>query len=329
MRAIVTGAAGFVGSHLVEHLIQANWEVIALDRQVSKYVDSLPLDSYVVCDLADPHVVDTLCVKASLRLEADVVCHLAGYGEMLGALRDPAAYLEANCLGTAAALELARAAGAKRFVYAASSSCYGAHPPVPTSEDAPIDTGHPYALSKWLGEEAVFHWARVYGLECNSLRLFTAYGPRMRKSDALGPVLNIFLAQRAHGVPLTIVGDGTQGRDFVHARDVATAFHLAAITDMYNQIWNVGSGETQTIDHIADLIGGPTVRIPERHGDPHTARADIRKIQRDLGWLPLVSFEDGLAELLADPAAWRDAPVWLPDVMQQETAQWQALLEKQ
>ncbi len=321
MRAIVTGAAGFVGSHLVEHLIREGWEVIALDRQRTKNFGSLPLE-YVLCDLEDPHSV------GQLRLRADVVCHLAGYGEMLGALRDPAAYLQANVIGTAAALELARAAGARRFVYAASSSCYGARPPVPTAEDELIDTGHPYALSKYLGEQAVFHWARVYGLEVNSLRLFTAYGPRMRKSDALGPVLNIFLAQRAHGVPLTIVGDGTQGRDFVHARDVAAAFHLAATTPIHGQIWNVGSGETQTIDHIADLIGGPTVRIPERHGDPHTARADIRKIQRDLGWRPQVEFGVGLAELLADTAAWRDAPVWLPDVMVRETAQWQALLEK-
>ncbi len=322
MRAIVTGAAGFVGSHLVERLIQADWEVIALDRQLPRNLGAAPTE-VIRCDLEDHASV------AGLKLQADVVCHLAGYGEMLGALRDPAAYLQANVIGTAAALELARAAGARRFVYAASSSCYGAHPPVPTAEDAPIDTGHPYALSKWMGECAAMHWARVYGLEVNSLRLFTAYGPRMRKSDALGPVLNIFLAQKAHGVPLTIVGDGTQGRDFVHARDVARAFHMAAITPMHGQIWNVGSGQTQTIDHIAALIGGPTVRIPERHGDPHTARADITRIQRDLGWYPKVFFAEGLAELLADTAAWRDAPVWLPDVMERETAQWQALLEKQ
>ncbi len=321
MRAIVTGAAGFVGSHLVEHLIQANWEVLALDRQFKYHFGTVAAPQYLYCDLED------LASVGSLRLEADVVCHLAGYGEMLGALRDPAAYLQANVIGTAAALELARAAGAKRFVYAASSSCYGAHPPVPTAEDAPIDTGHPYALSKWMGEQAAMHWARVYGLEVNSLRLFTAYGPRMRKSDALGPVLNIFLAQKAHGVPLTVVGDGTQGRDFVHARDVASAFHLAATTSLHGRIWNVGSGETQTIDHIADLIGGPTVRIPERHGDPHTARANIGRIFLDLGWHPRVPFAHGLAELLADTAAWRDAPVWLPDVMQRETAQWQALLE--
>ncbi len=319
MRAIVTGAAGFVGSHLVEHLIQANWEVIALDRQRPRSVEA-GVYRYALCDLEDHASV------GQLKLEADVVCHLAGYGEMLGALRDPAAYLQANVIGTAAALELARAAGAQRFVYAASSSCYGAHPPVPTAEDAPIDTGHPYALSKWMGEQAVFHWARVYGLEVNSLRLFTAYGPRMRKSDALGPVLNIFLAQRVHGVPLTIVGDGTQGRDFVHARDVAAAFHMAAITPWHGRIWNVGSGETQTIDHLADLIGGPTVRIPERHGDPHTARADITRIQCDLDWHPRVSFAHGLAELLADTAPWRDAPVWTPDTMMRETAQWQALL---
>ncbi len=319
MRAIVTGAAGFVGSHLVEHLIQANWEVIALDRHTRNW-GTLPVE-YVRCDLEDAHSV------GQLKLEADVVCHLAGYGEMLGALRDPAAYLQANVIGTAAALELARAVGAKRFVYAASSSCYGARPPVPTAEDAPIDLGHPYALSKYLGEQAAFHWARVYGLEVNSLRLFTAYGPRMRKSDALGPVLNIFLAQKAHGVPLTIVGDGTQGRDFVHARDVAEAFYLAAAAPVHGQIWNVGSGETQTIDHIADLIGGPTVRIPERHGDPHTARADITRIRRDLVWTPKVSFPDGLRELLADWGAWQNAPVWTPDVMVRETAQWQALLE--
>src|SRR3954471_9620824 len=319
MRAIVTGAAGFVGSHLVEHLINEDWEVIALDRQRTKNFGALPLE-YILCDLEDPHSV------GRLRLRANAVFHLAGYGEMLGALRDPAAYLQANVIGTAAALELARASGAKRFVYAASSFCYGANPPVPTSEDAPIDTGHPYALSKYMGEMAVFHWARVYGLEVNSLRLFTAYGPRMRKSDALGPVLNIFLAQKVHGVPLTIVGDGTQGRDFVHASDVAQAFRMAAITPLHGRIWNVGSGETQTINQIAQLIGGPVVRIPERNGDPHTARADISAIRRDLGWEPQVPFPMGLAQLLADTQAWRDAPVWMPGEMERETAQWQALL---
>jgi UDP-glucose 4-epimerase len=323
VRAIVTGGAGFVGSHLVEHLLAEGGEVDALDRQAQprnlQAVSAHPALRYIPCDLEQPGG-ENFCRPA------DVLFHVAGYGEMLAALQHPADYVRANVLGTAHALDLARAAGCRRVVYAASSSCYGPHPPVPTDETADCPTTHPYAISKWLGEEYLFRTAPVYGIEVNTLRFFTVYGDRMRRSDALGPVLNIFLAQKANGRPLTIVGDGTQGRDFVHVQDVARAFVAAATSPRYGEMFNIGAGETQTINRLAELIGGPVVYVPARHGDPHTARANIAKAVRLLHWAPEIPFEDGLGAMLAHVEDWREAPVWTPATMEQGTRLWQELL---
>jgi UDP-glucose 4-epimerase len=159
-------------------------------------------------------------------------------------------------------------------------------------------------------------------LPVNSVRIFNAYGTRSRTSGAYGAVFGVFLRQKLANAPLTIVGDGSQSRDFLYVTDVARAFLAAAETPITGQIWNLGAGNPQSVNYLAQLIGGPTITIPKRPGEPDCTFADITKIKRDLGWAPQVSFEDGVAKVLANIDYWRDAPLWNPDSIAQATAPW-------
>jgi UDP-glucose 4-epimerase len=218
-------------------------------------------------------------------------------------------------------LECARAAGVRKFVYAASSSCYGLAA-TPTREDHPIAPQYPYALSKYQGEQAVFHWNAVYKLPVNAIRIFNAYGTRSRTSGAYGAVFGVFLKQKLAGKPFTVVGDGTQRRDFLFATDVAEAFLLAAETDKTGEIWNLGAGNPQSVNRLVELLGGPVIHIPKRPGEPDCTWADISKIQRDLNWKQRVSFEEGVACIVDSIDYWRDAPLWDQDSIAKATAGW-------
>ena len=206
-------------------------------------------------------------------------------------------------------LEAARHAGVKRFVYAASSSCYGLAD-VPTREDHPIDTKYPYALSKYMGELAALHWHKVYGLPVNVIRIFNAYGTRSRTSGAYGAVFGVFLRQKLAGQPFTVVGDGTQRRDFLYVTDVAEAFVAAAETSRIGEIWNLGAGNPQSVNRLVELLGGTVTYIPKRPGEPDCTWADIAKITSELRWAPKVSFEEGVGRILDNIDYWREAPLW-------------------
>ncbi len=225
-------------------------------------------------------------------------------------------------------LEAARAAGVKKFVYAASSSCYGLAEELPTTESAPIRPQYPYALSKYQGEQAVLHWGEVYRLPVNSVRLFNAYGTRSRTTGAYGAVFGVFLAQKLAGKPLTIVGDGTQTRDFLYVTDVARAFYAAACTDRVQRIYNLGAGNPQSVKHLADLLGGVCVHMPKRPGEPDCTWADIGRITTELGWSPRVSFETGVKTMLENIDYWREAPVWEPSSIAEATKNWFAFLDR-
>ena len=223
--------------------------------------------------------------------------------------------------GTVHVLEAARHARVAKFVYAASSSCYGLAA-TPTREDHPIAPQYPYALSKYQGEQAAFHWHRVYRLPVNSVRIFNAYGTRVRTTGAYGAVFGVFFKQKLAGKPFTVVGDGTQRRDFVYVTDVAEAFRLAAETQKTGEIWNLGAGDPQPIRRLVELIGGPVVYIPKRPGEPDVTWADITKIRRDLDWKLRVPFDKGVAQMMAEIHNWRDAPLWDPDSIKQATKIW-------
>ncbi|MEW5984307.1 MAG: GDP-mannose 4,6-dehydratase [Acidobacteriota bacterium] len=324
--AVVTGGAGFLGSHMVDLLLESGFRVRVIDNLAGGRLANLDrhkTDPRLEVDLSD---IRDARPGSTLFAGARYVFHFAGIGDIVPSIEKPVEYVSVNVMGTVAALEAARAAGVAKFVYAASSSCYGIATELPTTEGAPIHPEYPYALSKWMGEEAVLHWGRVYRLPVVSIRIFNAYGPRSRTSGAYGAVFGVFLAQKLAGRPLTIVGDGTQTRDFVFATDLVRAFLAAAQSDRTHTWYNAGAGSPQSVNRLAQLLGGETVHVPKRPGEPDCTWADISKIRRELGWTPQVPFETGVAEMLAHIQDWRHAPVWDPDSIAEATNAWFAVL---
>lgn len=319
--AIVTGGAGFIGSHMVDLLIGRGYEVRVIDNLVGGREANIahhrdnPNFTFRASDIREYQPGDPLFAGV------DYVFHFAGIGDIVPSIERPMEYMSANVQGTVHMLECARHAGVKKFVYAASSSCYGLAQ-TPTREDNPIDLQYPYALSKYQGEQAAFHWHRVYDLPVNAIRIFNAYGTRSRTSGAYGAVFGVFLKQKLAGKPFTVVGDGTQRRDFLYVTDVAAAFLAAGETDKVGEIWNLGAGDPQPVNKLVELLGGPVVHIPKRPGEPECTWADIGKITRDLGWKQQVSFEAGVGKILAEIDYWRDAPLWEPASIAAATTTW-------
>jgi UDP-glucose 4-epimerase len=319
--AVVTGGAGFIGSHVVDVLLGRGFAVRVIDSLVSGREANLSHHA-ANADLAFERAdIRSFEPGSSLFKGADKIFHFAGIGDIVPSIERPAEYMSTNVQGTVCMLECARAAGAEKFVYAASSSCYGIAR-TPTREDHPIAPQYPYALSKYQGEQAALHWHAVYRLPVNSLRIFNAYGTRSRTAGAYGAVFGVFLRQKLAGKPFTVVGDGTQTRDFVYVTDVAEAFLRAAETKLTGRIWNVGAGRPQPVNALVDLIGGPVVNLPTRPGEPHCTHADIGSIGRDLGWSPQIAFKEGVRRILAHIDDWRDAPLWEPGSIANATAGW-------
>ncbi len=322
VKSIVTGGAGFIGSHLVERLLHDGHEVTVIDNLSNGRLQNLksiasPRLRFLEVDINDKEKIFPNFVGV------DWVFHLAALADIVPSITNPNAYFRANVSGTFSVLEAARAVGVKRFLYAASSSCYGFPEIVPTPEHARIEPQYPYALTKYLGEEMVLHWARVYGLPAVALRLFNVYGPRSRTSGTYGAVFGVFLAQKLHGQPFTIVGDGHQKRDFTFVTDVADAFLRAAETDISGEVFNVGTGQPQSINRLVELLGGKEVTyLPKRPGEPDITCADFSKIKNILGWQPRVSFEEGVSKMLNHIEAWKDAPVWTTEKISEATKEW-------
>lgn len=326
--AVVTGGAGFIGSHMVDVLLQKGFD-----------------DIRVVDDFSGGHARNLAHVQDDNRvsvfhqdireLEAgneifagtDFVFHFAGIGDIVPSIEAPVDYMSINVQGTVKVLECARAANVKKLVYASSSSCYGLAD-TPTREDHPIQPMYPYALSKYQGEQAAFHWHKVYGLPVNAVCIFNAYGTRVRTTGAYGAVFGVFFKQKLAGKPFTVVGDGTQTRDFIYVTDVAEAFYATADTDIVGERFNLGPGKPQSVNHLVELIGGDVVYIPKRPGEPDCTWADNTKITTQLGWSPKVTFEDGVAKMMQEIENWRDAPLWDEASIQSATKTWFKYLGK-
>jgi UDP-glucose 4-epimerase len=320
MKAVVTGGAGFIGSHLVDLLLTENINVKVLDNFSTGRPENLD------------HVREQIkLVECDLSVQgdwiqhfdnADWVFHLAALADIVPSIQQPEAYFRANVDGTFNVLQAAKAAEVKRFIYIASSSCYGIPDKYPTQENAEIRPQYPYALAKRMGEELVMHWTQVYNFPALSLRFFNVYGPRSRTSGTYGAVFGVFLGQKLAGKPYTVVGDGKQTRDFTYVTDIAQAILASAKSDRIGQIYNVGSGATVSVNRLVELLGGEKVNIPKRPGEPDSTFADISKIQTDLGWEPKVTIEEGVAEILKHIDYWKDAPVWSPDSIAEATEDW-------
>jgi UDP-glucose 4-epimerase len=321
-RCVVTGGAGFIGSHLVDRLVDDGHDVLVIDNFATGRRENL--ERHVGGARVRIAQADAAEAPATRRLleGADRVFHLAALADIVPSIERPLDYHRANVDGTVAVLEACRAAGVRRVVYAASSSCYGTPDVYPTPETAPPRPRYPYALTKYVGEQYALAWAGMYGLPVVSLRLFNVYGPRSRTSGAYGAVFGVFLAQKLAGRPFTVVGDGTQARDFTFVTDVVDAMVAAAESDVSGEVFNVGSGAAHSVNRLVELLGGPVVHVPRRPGEPDRTLADIAKIERALGWKPRVTLEEGVHEMLAHIEAWRTAPVWTPESITEATASW-------
>lgn len=312
MKILVTGAAGGIGSHLCELLLSQDHEVTGLD-------------DYSVGKNTPPCKVWRLDISKDYipKENFDWIFHLAAKADIVPSITCPGIYHDTNVTGTLRILEYARQIRAKRFIYAASSSCYGIPERFPTRESTHCKPQYPYALTKYLGEQYVLHYAKVYGLPALSLRLFNVYGPRFRTSGTYGAVFGVFLAQLANGKPLTVVGDGTQRRDFTYVSDACSAMVLAAKSDYQNEVFNIGSGQARSINELVSLLGEPLrVYLPKRPGEPDLTEADRTKILAKLGWVPKVSFKEGVAKMLEHLSDYKNAPVWDEASIEKATKDW-------
>jgi UDP-glucose 4-epimerase len=326
--AVVTGGAGFIGSHMVDLLVEEGFRVHVVDNLTGGRLLNLDHHGHNPDLVFEKKDIRTLAADDPIFGGVRYVFHFAGIGDIVPSIDRPVDYMSTNALGTVHVLEAARHAGARKLIYAASSTCYGLAEELPTTEHAPIRLEYPYALSKYQGEAAALHWGRVYGLPVNSVRIFNAYGIRSRTTGAYGAVFGVFLAQKLAGKPLTVVGDGTQRRDFLYVTDVARAFYAAATTDRVQRIYNLGAGNPQSVNRLADLLGGPRINLPKRPGEPDCTWADIARIRVELGWSPKVSFEDGVKTMLQNIDYWREAPVWDITSIEAATKNWFEFLSR-
>jgi UDP-glucose 4-epimerase len=319
--AVVTGGAGFIGSHMVDTLLARGYAVRVIDNLTGGRKSNLAhLDngSDIECHWLD---IRSLEPDSPIFSDAHFVFHFAGIGDIVPSIEKPIEYMDVNVQGTVRVLECCRAAQVKKFIYAASSSCYGLAA-TPTDESHPIAPQYPYALSKYLGEVTAFHWYRVYKLPVSSVCIFNAYGPRVRTTGVYGAVFGVFFRQKLAGEPYTVVGDGRQTRDFIYVTDIAEAFLATAESPIVGERFNIGAGNPQSINKLVEILGGDVVYIPKRPGEPDCTWANIDKIRTRLGWQPKVAFEDGVGRMLADIELWRDAPLWDPSSIERATQKW-------
>jgi len=321
MKSIITGGAGFIGSHLCERLVDEGHEVTVLDNfslgkknNLRKIKDKITI---VKRDIRNLNSINNLFKRTQN------VFHLAALADIVPSIENPDDYYSTNVTGTYNVLKASINNKVKRFIYSASSSCYGIPNEFPTKETSEISPQYPYALSKRLGEELVIHFANIYNLNATSLRLFNVYGPRARTSGNYGAVFGVFLAQKIARKPFTIVGDGKQTRDFTFVSDIIDAMvKVSKKKNLRGNIFNVGSGKTISVNRIAKLLGGDKKRIPKRPSEPDITFADISKITRKTGWKPKISIKDGIKVMLNNLNDWKDAPVWTPKKINKETKKW-------
>ncbi|MBT3981927.1 MAG: NAD-dependent epimerase/dehydratase family protein [Bacteriovoracaceae bacterium] len=329
MKALVTGGAGFIGSHLVDLLISKDLKVVVVDNfstgrksNLDHLADNDQLEIVELDISTDPRLNE-------LATDADYIFHIAALADIVPSVQNPELYYQSNVTGTLKVLQAARLSkNLKKFVYAASSSCYGIPDNYPTNEEAEIRVEYPYALTKRMGEEMVLHWGKLYDLPVITTRFFNVYGPRSRTSGTYGAVFGTFLAQKLAGSPYTVVGDGKQTRDFIFVKDLVSALYKLAGSEIKDEAFNIGSGTPNSVNRLVELLGGEITYIPKRPGEPDCTHANIEKVLAAVDWKPKTSFEQGVQIMLDNIDYWSKAPVWTPETIEKETKPWFEALGK-
>ncbi len=323
--SVVTGGAGFIGSHLCEKLLKLGHNVIAIDNLVCGHINNLNKCfksknfKLIKSSILNPKKIKPYCKKANY------IFHLAGMSDIVPSIVKPKLYFDTNVTGTLNMLNIAKEIKNVKFIYSASSSCYGIPKVYPTKENSTISPKYPYALTKYMGEQLVKHWSNLYNISSISLRLFNVYGPRVRTTGHYGAMFGVFLAQKANNKPLTVVGDGNQSRDFTYVDDVVDAFIKALkITGKNNfDFFNIGYGKPIKINQIVKILN-PTkvVHIPRRKGEPNVTHSDNSKFIKRTKWKPKINIKMGLLKLMVDIEKWKKAPVWDEKKIYFSTKEW-------
>lgn len=297
MKVLVTGGAGFIGSNLVDRLINLDWQVVVIDNESAECNEKFYWNSK-----AENHKLD-ICDYDNTRPlyeNVDYVFHLAAESRLQPAIKNPINAVTKNAVGTCTVLQCAREAGVKKVIYSSTSSAYGLNK-FPNYETDPNDCLNPYSVSKVSGEELCTLYTKLYGLKTIIFRYFNVYGERSPTTGQYAPVIGIFLRQKKSGEPLTIVGDGLQRRDFVHVQDVANANVMAALSNLedkyYGQVYNIGNGENISILEIAQIISNNYIHIPPREGEARTTLACIDKAKQVFGWQPKFNVKQWIEEI--------------------------------
>ena len=323
IRILVTGCAGFIGSHLTETLLNQGFKVYGIDNLSNGKLSNTSSFNKNTNFIFLEYDINEIDKFEKVLDEVDVIYHLAALADIVPSIQNPESYFNSNVNGTFNLIRNCENKKVKKIIYAASSSCYGIPDKYPTSENSPILPQYPYALTKRLGEEIIFHFGNLYKIPVVSLRLFNVYGPRARTSGTYGAVFGVFLAQKLAKKPFTIVGDGEQTRDFTFVDDVVNAFIEMMDTNIKNEIFNVGSGKTYSVNTLINLLGSnKIVNIPKRPGEPDCTFADISKILKKTSWKPKISFEDGVKKLMESIDDFKGAPVWDPLSIENQTKDW-------
>ena len=317
---LITGGAGYIGSTVAHLLIDKGYSVTIIDNLVTGNKNLVPKKAKLkICDINDEKNVTQLLNKKSF----DAIFHFAGFIRVDESVKFPKKYYENNFIKAKKFFNICFNHGLYNVILSSTASVYGNINKKKIKETDKIKPINPYAKSKYFGEEICFHWHKVYGLPVNSIRIFNAYGTRSRTTGAYGAVFGVFLKQLLKNKPLTVVGDGSQKRDFLYVTDVANAFYLASQTKLNGRIWNLGSGNPQTVNYLIKLLKPKgRLKIPKRPGEPKITHADISKIKKELKWKPKVTFEEGVKMILDNIDYWKDAPLWNTKKISKETKLW-------
>lgn len=317
-KCIVTGGCGFIGSHLVDYLIKKECKVIVIDNLITGKLKNLNTKAkFINADLS--RYKDWYKYFKNV----DYVFHLAGLAELVSSVKNYEKYYDFNVGSTFNIFRAAKKYNCKKIIYTASSTCYGKPKSFPTKENNTINTLHPYAVTKYLGEDILIRFGKIFNIPVVSARLFNVYGPRVRGTKGYGAVFTVFLAQKNKNKPFTIVGDGKQKRDFTYVSDIVEALYLLAQNKkIKSEIFNIGSGKTISINKLVSLLNGKKTFIPKRPGEPDITFADISKIKNKIGWKPKIDIKQGVKIMLSNLNDYKDQPLWNKSSIKKATSEW-------